>query len=214
MNTEKFILTIVGSFIAFCSFSQDKDSTFIAPSPLLNLKASYNSSLIYPGARLGVEFPVMQFNPNIKKRCGRTKKIVKDRLISVNIGWYHHPYYHDNLYLTGGWTMRRTRPNGFFTEFSPEIGLSRTFVGGTTYKVDNYGKVSIVKFAGSFYPLCSVGGGIGYDFSLIKSKPFLVFYKLNLITMYPYNSTLYMRPAMELGIICRTSGFHLLKMNP
>ena len=29
----------------------------------------------------------------------------------------------------------------------------------------------------------------------------------NLLTMYPYNSTIYMRPAMELGIDLQTKGF-------
>ena len=144
MNIYKFILIIIWSFLAICSFSQSRDSALVAPPPLLNLKASYNSSLIYPGARLGIEFPLKQHKSIIIKRLAHKKEIVKDRFISVNMGWYHHPHYHDNLYLTGGWTMRRTRPNGLFTEFSPEIGLRRTFMGGTTYRVDNNGKISIV----------------------------------------------------------------------
>ena len=46
--------------------------------------------------------------------------------------------------------MRRTKSRGFLTEFSPEVGLSRTFLGGTTYKVDDNGNVTIKKLAGYY----------------------------------------------------------------
>jgi len=173
---------------------------------------AYNSSLIYPGARMGIETPIARTYLTKLLKSGDKKEIVNDQFITANLSWYHHPYFHDNIYLTFGWTMRSTRSKGFFTEFSPEAGYSRTFLGGTTYKVNDNGDITIEKLAGYNYALISVGGGIGYDFSVIKSKPFLVVYKLNLLTMFPYNSTIYMRPAMELGLIYKPTDFLQFKV--
>lgn len=184
---------------SFC-FSQNTDS-FVVTEKSSNLKLSYNSSLIYPGARIGIDIPILKTYLTKTKKSGKIWTFDKDRFISANLSWYHHSTFHDNFYLTSGWTMRRTKPTGFFREFSPEIGYSRTFLGGTTYKVDNNGNVSIEKLAGYNYALLSLGGGVGYDFSKTKSIPLLIFYKLNMLAMYPYNSTIYLRPAMELGLI-------------
>ena len=209
MNTRNFILILTGIISSLNGFPQSDDSGSAMGTSKPNLKAAYNSSMIYPGVRLGAEFQLNTFKTTTLKKSGKCNDLIKGRFINTNLGWYHQTDFHDNLYLTAGWTMRRTRSDGFFTEFSPEIGVSRTFVGGTTYQVDVNGRVSVEKFSGYFYPLCSVGGGIGYDFSITESKPLMLYYKLNLLAMYPYNSTIYIRPAMELGVIYRIYSNHL-----
>jgi hypothetical protein len=171
-----------------------------------NLTLSYNSSLIYPGARFGFELPVRSIEL-IKKKSNREKIVIKDRFITAQIGWYHHPSFHDNLYLTGGWTMRRIRPKGFFTQFSPEIGYSRTFIAGATYIVDENDEIHIKKIAGNNFLLLSLGVGLGYDFEKTKNKPFSIYSKFNVLLMYPYNSTFYLRPTMELGFIYKPENF-------
>jgi hypothetical protein len=173
---------------------------------------SYSGSIIYPGAQFGFEFPVTSTEVIIQKKTGIQKEVAKDRYITTQMSWYHHPAFHNNIYLTAGWTMRRTRSTGFFTEFSPEIGISRTFLGGTTYLVDENEAVTIKKHAGYFYALVSVGGGIGYDFSKTKQKPFSVFSKLNLLAMFPYNSSIYLRPTLEIGLIYKPAYFIPLKV--
>src|SRR5690554_8160680 len=89
--------------------------------------------------------------------------------------------------------MRRTNQKGLFTEFSPKLGYSRTFLGGTTYQVNENGNVSIKKMAGYNYALVSLGVGLGYDFSVSKSKPIAIYSKINMLTMFPYNSTIYIQ---------------------
>ena len=206
MNLRKFCLTgMLLTLALFCFSQSDSPGRF---SDSLNLKSSYNSSLIYPGARSGIEYLIKSINVAKTKKSGKKKDFDKEQFVSANLSWYHHPSFHDNFYLTGGWTRRKTHSKGFFTEFSPEIGISRTFLGGTTYKVDNNGNVSVVRLAGYYYALLSVGGGVGYDFSKIKFKPFMLFYKFNLLSMYPYNSTIYIRPAMEIGVIYKLHYFH------
>ena len=141
MNLRKFSLTVLLlTVVLYCFAQSDNPGRF---SGSLNLKSSFNSSLIYPGARSGIEYLVKAINVATIKKSGKKRDFEKERFISANLGWYHHPNFHDNIYLTAGWTMRRTKSTGFFTEFSPEIGVSRTFLGGTTYKVDNNGNVSL-----------------------------------------------------------------------
>lgn len=181
-------------------FSQS-DSLTIRKDVSSNLKIAYNSSLIYPGIRAGIEFPV--YFVSLKKTIDseNEKSILKGRFISINAGWYHHPDFHDNLYLTAEWTMRRAKGNGFFTEFSSGLGYSRTFLGATTYQVDDLGNVKIIKSAGYNYAMIIAGGGLGYDFSNKKEIQLSVFYKFDIMGMFPYNSTIYFRPVMEFGII-------------
>jgi hypothetical protein len=198
-----FRTTLIGLIIFILGmpcFSQS-DSLTIRKDVSSNLKIAYNSSLIYPGIRAGIEFPV--YFVSLKKTIDseNVKSILKGRFISINAGWYHHPDFHDNLYLTAEWTMRRAKGNGFFTEFSSGLGYSRTFLGATTYQVDVLGNVKIIKSAGYNYALIVAGGGLGYDFSNKKEIPLSVFYKFDIIGMFPYNSTIYFRPIMELGII-------------
>jgi hypothetical protein len=164
-----------------------------------HLKLAYNSSLVYPGARAGVEYPIRQ--KVVLQKDTDIVRYTRVQLLSVNLGWYHHPYFHDNIYLTLGYTWRKVHASGYFTEVSPELGYSRTFLGATTYQVDDYGNVSIHRWAGYSYALASFGGGWGYDFSVKKHLPFAVFGKLNMLCMFPYNSTFYLRPAAEIGFI-------------
>jgi hypothetical protein len=176
-----------------------------------NLKLSYNSSIIYPGIRAGIEIPFQIIEKRKLKKSGKEKIIFKNRYISGNLSWYHHPTYQDNLYITAEWIMRRTNSKGLFFEFSPGLGYSRTFNGGTTYKVDNNANVNIKKLAGYNFALLTSGGGIGYDLSNKIKYPVSIFYKMNILFMFPYNSTIYLRPAMELGVIYKMKDFIMVK---
>jgi hypothetical protein len=187
-------------------FSQS-DSLIELKRSSSNIITSYNSSMIYPGARIGIEIPVSNVDLKRNLKTGNTKSILKERFVSVAAGWYHHPGFHDNLYFTLEWTMRRTNESGLFTQFSTGPGYSRTFLGGTTYSVDNIGNVSVIRSAGYNYALITAGGGIGYNLAGRIRLPVSILYKFDIMMMFPYNNTLYFRPVMELGIIYRPAGF-------
>lgn len=206
VNIQKLgvILVIIAS--STCCFSQNADSVFVGTKSS-NIKLAYISSIIYPGASIGIELPLNSSYLTKAGKSGPDKRFTKERFLTVGLSGYHHPAFHDNIYFTAGWTARRTRSNGLLTEFSPEAGLSRTFLGGTTYQVDNSGNVTREKLAGYYYALISVGGGIGYDFSKTKQKPFILFSKLNVLMLFPYNSTIYFRPLIEMGMIFKPLNF-------
>jgi hypothetical protein len=161
-------------------------------------KLSYVSSIIYPGLSAGAEIPLLHINKALLKKAN--SRYFKERYVSGNLNWYHHPGFHDNLYITAEWVLRRTHYRGFVSEFSAGTGFSKTFLGGTTYQVNDNGDVSVIKLAGYNYALITIGGGAGYDFSMHKNLPISSFAKMNLITMFPYNSTIYFRPVLELGV--------------
>lgn len=160
------------------------------------LKVSVNGSIIYPGAGTGIEYILSQKEASGEK-YGKFKTI---GFISGNISFYHHPTFHDNLYFTMEWGKRRIKNKGFCYELDLGPGLSRTFISGTTYKIDDSGNASKVSLAGYYYAVITAGGGAGYDFSKKKSLPFTALAKMNFLLMFPYNSTLYVRPVLELGI--------------
>lgn len=192
------LIIIAALFSVFCKAQSDSINKLNVCN--YNLKLAYNSSLIYPGISTGIEFHLSTQDLRLSVRHPKKKPVARTSFISANINWYHHAAFHDNLYLTTEWVMRRTRPNGFISEFSFGPGFSRTFLGGATYVVNGSGDISIVKLAGYYYALITVGEGFGIDFSVRKHLPFSTVAKLNLITMFPYNSTIYFRPVLELGI--------------
>jgi|SRR5690554_186577 len=207
LTMKKNILILILLLTANFAFAQNDSITISKVKTSSSIYLAYNSSIVYPGIRAGLETPISKIQIDKIKKSGKQKLIFKDRFLTINLGWYHHPTFHDNIYFTAGYTLRRANGKGFFTAFTPELGYSRTFLGGTTYKVDEVGNVSIKKFAGYNYALVSLGGGLGYDFSITQSKPLAIYYKCNLITMFSYNSTIYLRPAMEIGLIYKPNRF-------
>jgi hypothetical protein len=116
------------------------------------------------------------------------------------LGFYHHKTFHSNLYFLFERQLRRQYSRGFFLESALGLGYSRTFLSGTTYKVEN-NVVSIKKWAGYNYAMISISGGLGFDFSKKSKRPLKTFIKPSLFVLTPYNSYLYLRPTIELGII-------------
>lgn len=201
------ILVLLLLLTANLALAQQESSNNSSVKTSSSIYLAYSSSIVYPGLRTGLQMPFRATQVNKTLKSGKEKTILKDRFFTANLGWYHQPTFHSNTYLTAGFTSRRTSDKGFFVEFSPELGYSRTFLAGTTYKVDELGNVSIKKMAGHNYALFSLGGGLGYDFSIKHSKPYAIYYKLNLLTMFPYNNTIYLRPAMEIGLIYKPNNF-------
>ncbi len=210
MYSPLFILLLI-SIPNICSGQSDTATTAFCPKP--EIKISYLSSLIYPGVSAGAGLMIKERDITRQKRKSGSVTFALRQFAAVNINWYHHPGFHDNLYLTAEWSERKLRKSGYYSEFSVGPGYSRTFLGGITYKIENDGKVSVKKHTGYNYALVNIGGGIGYDFSSVKKTPLSVFAKMNLIFMFPYNSTIYFRPALELGVRINTIFFSRIKNN-
>jgi hypothetical protein len=148
--------------------------------PETSIKVAYMGSVTYPGFKVGIEIPTKVI-PVEKQRSWGTKTILKERYWTLNVGFYHHPGFHDNLYFLAERQFRRQYNSGFFTEFSPGLGFSRTFLGYN-------------------YLMVSVAGSIGYDLSKQLDIPLKIYLKPSFFALAPYNSTKYMRPTYEIGM--------------
>ncbi len=174
------------------------------------VKFSSNSSLSvvqYTGVRLGVEFPFATKEVRRTTKKGIEKVKLKKQYFTGNISYYSQKNFHTNTYLTVGYLSRNVRQNGFFTEWNPEIGYSRTTPRGTNYEVNEEGEVS--KESVSYGHLALVLGiGLGYDFSPKNpSLPLEIFGKLTLGTFYPYNSFPLLKMNLEFGVSYTLSNF-------
>ncbi len=175
--------------------------------PQISIKAAYMGSIIYPGFKLGIERPF-----KVIQKENKSKTISKERYWTYNLGFYKHKTFHSNTYLLVERQKRRQYPNGFFIETAPGIGYSRTFLDGETYKVDNNGTVSKKSAIGHNYAMLSFAAGLGYDFSKKKEIPIKAYFKPSVFILTPFNSFVYARPTVELGVIYTPKSFW--KANP
>lgn len=168
-----------------------------------NVSFGYNASILYPGLRGGIEYPINRIY--LTKYRGRRpdRHYSKFRYLSAELGYYHHPTFHDNIYFLTGWRTRRHHPNRYFKEFSSGMGFSRTILGSETYTVDPNGNISLVKCSGYNYLLFAVGGGFGYT---LPSK-ISAFMRNSILLMIPSNNLVYLRPTIELGLNWRPVNF-------
>lgn len=197
------------SIISFCAAMAAAQNASDRPALVAsNIKLAYNASIIYPGFRCGVEYPIRQTDVTRYRRNNKVKHYTQKRFASAELGFYHHPTFHDNVYLLLGWQMRKQRPRGFFTEFSPAIGYSRTFLSDETYLVDDAGNISLVKLAGYDYVMVAIGGGFGYQFK----TGYAAYFRASWLSMFPSNNIVYMRPTLDLGIIWQPK--HFLSARP
>jgi hypothetical protein len=94
-----------------------------------------------------------------------------------------------------------------FYEFAPGLGLSRTFLDGASFKIDESGNSTKVPLAGNFYGLLSLSGSIGYNFGMRSETPIKIFLKPSFLVMYPYNQLVYPRPMVEIGFVYKPNNF-------
>jgi hypothetical protein len=210
---KKNKITLLFLLIALCmniqnASAQNKSKKVITKKQISkspNISGAYLGSIKYPGFKLGLELPQFAKEKTKTKISGNTKVNLKERFLAANLSMYHHPTYHTNYMLTAEWLLRNTRKNGWFTEFAPGLGISRTILAGTTYKQNANGDFDKVTLAGNTYGFVSILGGFGYDFNVKKQKPFKLYAKGGLLIFGPYNSFILPRPTVELGIITSIS---------
>lgn len=189
-----------------CAFLYGKTQASDTLQTQTGLKAAVLGSLIYPGLKLGLERPYKVIQVEKNRRRGE-KIILKERYLSANLGYYHHPTFHDNLYLLLERQKRRQGMTGWFREHAMGLGYSRTFLGGETYEVSEEGQVDRKKQAGHHYALFSFAAGGGYNFAAQSRQPIKIYGKLSLLGFFPSNSFIDLRPTLELGLIFTPTHF-------
>jgi hypothetical protein len=145
-----------------------KDTTYWTTTPTL-VKASSLVTTQSIGFQASVEKYFIQKEINKIRKSGRIKTIRKDRFLSLDLGYYYQAGLHHNWFLTGTYNLRRTGKRGIYAEFSPFIGVSRTFISDETYKVNSNGGVELSNLAGDWFVTSGFSYGIGKTFNASKS---------------------------------------------
>ncbi|HMQ06633.1 MAG TPA: hypothetical protein PKC30_04990 [Saprospiraceae bacterium] len=164
------------------------------------MRAAYMGSIIYSGFTLGIEIP-KSTKPFLKAGSYGTKTHYKEQFNTLNFGLYHHPTFHTLLYAQYELIFRRQYSGGFFYDAGPGFGVSRTFVAGPVYEVNDQGHIDQKSLPGHFYVLMSGSGSLGYNFGKNSNLPLKMFLKSSIFLMGPYNKFVYFRPTIEAGAI-------------
>lgn len=178
----------------------DQSDTLVFVSTPVLLRPSFWFTNKLLGAQVGLGKVVVLKEKHVFKRSGKEKINTKSRALSGNLGYYNQPGLHQNALLTAEYAMTRVNRRGFYTEFTPLLGVSRTFLPGTTYKVDEVGNVSIDKNAGNWTLTGGFGLGLGKNF---ENKPFnsLKTISVRLVTQvfYPNFRFVSLKPSVQLN---------------
>jgi hypothetical protein len=134
------------------------------------------------------------------KKGGKEKVVLKDKILSLNLGYYYQPGLHQNWFVTAAYHIKRTGRKGFYTELSPMLGVSRTFLLDEAYTVSSNGTVTKVKLAGSWYLASGFSIGAGKTFAENKNY-WLKDINLQLFTQvfYPEFRFIAFKPSLQIG---------------
>lgn len=203
---NKILSLLVPGFLCFLTAQAQNSAkttltdTVVSVSVPVLLRPSFWFTNRLLGSQVGLGKTVGLKEKHVFKRSGMEKISVKGRVLSGNMGYYNHPGLHQNALLTAEYTMTRTNRRGFYTEFTPLLGVSRTFLPGTTYAVDDAGNVSIDKHAGNWTLVGGFGLGLGKSF---ENKPFnsLKTISARLVTQvfYPNFRFVSLKPSLQLN---------------
>lgn len=176
-----------------------KDSIYSVQAPLIvNISTLFSTQSV--GFQLGIEKYLVQKEIQKLRKSGRIKTIEKDRFLALDLGYYYQNGLHHNWFLTAAYAMKRTKSSGFFTEFKPMLGVSRTFLTEETYAVDANGGISLNKLAGDWYVTSGFSYGIGKTFKADKNF-FLknIYLKTLWQVFYPNFGFIVLKPSLQIG---------------
>jgi hypothetical protein len=208
----KYLLWIILLIRAVNLFGQEPETDKINRQEVnhrVNFNLLFNG--IYPGSGLSYDFPLLEVVKEKQKRSGKLKVKNISRGVRPQIGFYHHPNFHNNAWIGLAYYRRKVRPKGFFTEFSTSLSLSRTFVNQETYQVMG-NIVSIKKAPGYFYAMPEVGLKWGYEPAKMNSNARFSYYLgASVLTMYPYNGWFLPQPLFSFGTSYRLEKLRSVK---
>jgi hypothetical protein len=176
-----------------------RDTSFESKTPIL-VNASTLFSTKSMGFHASLEKYLVQKEIHKMTKSGKTAIVKKDRLLSLDLGYYFQDGLHHNWFLTSSYTLKRTERHGFYATLSPMLGVSRTFLTEETYAVDNNGGISVDKFAGTWYLFSGFNMGVGKTFK--EEKNFIlkdVYAKLFFQVLYPNFGFISFKPSIQIG---------------
>jgi len=175
----KKFLTII--FLAITYIANAQENNRVIP---VNF-SYFGETILHPGIEIGYE-----------------NTFYKGFNYTASIGTYIHQRNHVGLFLSGGLNWRHT----FSFGYSPEIGLGLGYLhtwehGGSTYKVDDDGNVSIKQKYGHPHFMPSIKLGVfGWDLREKTNIPMRINADAIAFGQYPFNNYILPNVALKVGV--------------
>jgi hypothetical protein len=207
MKTKFALAILCWSAFFVVTFAQNisknppKDTSIVIETPVL----MKNSVLFSPqqiGFQIGLGKVLFQKEKHFFRKSGEEIIHTKNRTLYGNLGYYYQPGLHHHWFLTAEYQFSRVRKNGFFADFTPLLGVSRTFLTEATYSVDVNNNVTKNSLAGNWYLTSGFSMGLGKTFihnELGGLKT--IFGKLTVQTFYPNFNFIALKPYFQIGTI-------------
>ena len=197
----KKILFIFSYLLGGIWFSNnDLSAQAIKPGP--SIQASYFGGYgVYPGMKVGMEFSLLS-KEKYRTRRSRERVKTKEIFTTANLGGYVHPQNNAYIFLNGEIGYRKIRNNGFKKEVLLGLGYLRAIHLPKTYELGSDTAPNEVNFAGQGGIMPSIAIGFGWDYRH-KDIPIAWHIRPTLAVQTPYNHSVLLHPAVEVGISYR-----------
>lgn len=166
-------------------------------------------SLRFYGVKFGVDYPLKM--TEIRGFLGgfMGQRVIYEQYLAADAGIWHFDGIHENVFVSTEWTLRVINNSGFFWQISP-VGV------GVSYLMPPFFKEKAIQDSlpskNKFYVTPSVSMGIGRDFAFRranKGKPFVIYLKAGISTIYPFKTLGYIYPTAESGVAIRLSSINV-----
>jgi hypothetical protein len=134
---------------------------------------------------------------------GKVKTIHKQQALTLGFSYYYQPGLHQRYSVLAGYQLQRVGRKGMYSAFTPQLGISRTFIAEETYVVDETGGVKQKKGAGNWNLLAGASVGIGKEIAPSPNAKLpvnRVFLNSVLWVAYPNFRFIALKPSLQLGV--------------
>ena len=166
------LLMVIQTCLLFAQKNNTANKTDTAIS--VKVPVLFQNSIIFStkqiGLQAGIYKTILQKEKHIIKISGKKRIKTTIHYLSGNLGYYYQPQLHHNWFVTVGYTTLKANKRGFYRQFTPMLGISRTFLTAATYKVADNGTINKVNSAGSWYVISGFTAGLGKMYQQPKFK--------------------------------------------
>lgn len=120
-----------------------------------------------------------------------------------NLGYYHHPRYHDGMFFDFNFGTRRYFENGLFIEQSIGIGVIETIMNEDVFEVDDNGNVSKASRFNEPDFMLSITLGLGYNLTKKKESFNALWIRPKVFWQVPYKKSAVFHPVVQFGFTHR-----------
>lgn len=165
--------------------------------------AYFGETITHPGLKVGLSFPLHQWEKHKTLRNGREKVLDKRIDLSPQLGFYYHQNYQTGLFVLPEFSYNRQNAKGNYTALGLGAGYMHTRVP-RVFDFDTNGKIEQIR-SGHHYFISNYFATFGKDLSVKKGIPVSIYAKPQLMHAVPnaYKGIWYF--ALELGFSVKMS---------